>query len=64
MATTNLGDKLVTTSEVKIVNNELKARIQAAETELSDYINSQVRFDTINGKPVLIIPERRNENGN
>ena len=28
-------------------------------TELSDYINSQVRFDTINGKPVLIIPERQ-----
>lgn len=31
MATTNPGDKLVTTSEVKLVNDKLKARIQAAE---------------------------------
>lgn len=31
MATTNPGDKLVTTNEVKLVNDKLKARIQAAE---------------------------------
>lgn len=46
------------------IYNSAGIAVREQITELSDYINSQVRFDTINGKPVLIIPEGRNENGN
>ena len=43
------------------IYNSAGIAVREQITELSDYINSQVRFDTINGKPVLIIPEKQGE---